>query len=168
MQQSGFSDPVFGELRDVYEGAHVPARLWQGSVSVEVFVETLHVQLETTDTLGITQMHYAAFEDFKEHQQNYKQLALAALLDFYQKDILPLWRDNDYFGVPELAPDVHEVSEFETLLSYPRLFIAVHDNSYVLGLEFECTWDVEHGAGVRFRDGKVVAAGLAEVAFRRD
>jgi hypothetical protein len=168
MQRFSLNDPVFGELRDVYEGVHAPARLWQGSVSTNVFTEPLHVQLETTDTLGITQTHYAAFEEFKKQQQNYKQLALAALLEFYQKDILPLWRENDYFGVPELAPDVHKTSEFETLLSYPRLFIAISEDEYSLGLEFECTWDVEHGAGVRFEKGKVVAAGLAEVAFRHD
>jgi hypothetical protein len=168
MQRSSLNDPVFGELRDVYEGASAPARLWQGNVSVEVFNEPLHVQLETTDTIGITQTYYAAFEEFKNQQQTYKTLALEALLEFYQKDILPLWRENDYFGVPELAPDVQGASEFEKLLSYPRLFIAVRGNGYSLGLEFECTWDVEHGAGVRFEKGTVVAAGLAEVASYHD
>lgn len=166
MKRPSLNDPVFGELHDVYENAYAPVRLWQGSVSVAVFTEPLHVKLETTESLGITQTHRAAFEDFKQHQQTYKRLALEALLVFYQKDIYPLWRDDPNFAT--IAPPVTTVAELEALLSYPRLYIGVQDNKYSLGLEFECTWDVEHGAGVRFKDSNVIEAGLAEVAFRHD
>ncbi len=86
-------------------------------------------------------------------------MALTALLEYYQNQILPLWRENNDFG----APDVQDLSAFEQLLSYPRLWL--HD-SKTWGLEFECTWDVEHGTGVLFQDGLVMQVGLAEAASR--
>jgi hypothetical protein len=166
MQKPILKDPTFGELHDVYENLYAPVRLWQARVSVEAFTEPLLVRLETTDTLGITQTHYTALEEFVQHQNDYKGLALEVLLAFYQKDIYPLWQDDPDFAT--IAPAIVTIEELEALLSYPRLYIAVRGNEYGLGLEFECTWDVEHGAGVRFKDGKVIDAGLAEVAFRHD
>jgi hypothetical protein len=159
------NDPILGDLTDLYNGLHAPQRLWQGKTQTKVFSKPLLVHFKGTNDLGLTPPLQQALETFLEQQEHYKQIALEALLEFYRKDILPLWKENDYFGVPELAPDVHTTSAFETLLSYPRLFL--HDGAS-WGLEFECTWDVEHGTGVRFKDGNVVDAGLAEVAFRHD
>ena len=69
-----------------------------------------------------------------------------------------MWEQNNYFGVPELAPNIQNLADFEMLLTYPRLLL---HNANSWGLEFECTWDVEHGAGVLFVDGQIVNAGLA-------
>lgn len=156
------TDTILGELTDIYNGLHAPQRLWQGKIQTNIFSEPLLVQVEGTDELGLTPALQQALETFLRQQEHYKLLVIRALLEYYQSDILPLWRDNDYFGLPELAPDVHTTSAFEKLLSYPRLFL--HDATN-WGLEFECTWDVEHGTGVRFEDSKIVAVGLAEAAF---
>jgi hypothetical protein len=157
------NDKTFGELHDVYEGLYIPERLWQGSTSIKTFKEPLHIKIETTDALGITQSHRTAFEAFVQNQHEYERLALEALLEYYQTVILPLWRENDFFGAPELAPSVGEVADFERLLTFPRLYLSVRQGEVRVGLEFECTWDVEHGAGVLFRKGQVIRAGLAEV-----
>ena len=34
-----------------------------------------------------------------------------------------------------------------------------------LGLEFDCTWDIEHGLGVLIKEWKVKEAGLADVTY---
>jgi hypothetical protein len=159
-------DKVFGELQDLLQGLHAPNRLWQGCVVLEVFNEPLRVSFETTDGLWVREFHYQAFEDFKQNQANYKSLALGDLLEYYQNIILPLWKGNDYFGVPEFAPDVQTPQELEALLRSPSLYLhPPRDGVSSLGLSFECTWDVEHGVGVLLREGKVVQAGLAEVAM---
>ena len=154
------TDSILGELTDIYNGLYAPRRLWQGKIQVRIFSEPLLVQFDGADDVGMTPLHRQTLEDFTQHQERYKQLALEALLEYYQTIILPLWRENDFFGAPELAPIVKDAREFEKLLSYPRLFISFRDS---WGLEFECTWDVEHGAGVLFRNGQVLRVGSAEV-----
>ncbi len=109
-------------------------------------------------SLGLAALEFMAFNLSRctIHQpEKYKQLALEALLEYYHSSAL------DYFGVPELAPKVQNITEFEALLSFPRLLLH-KSNSW--GLEFECTWDIEHGTGVLFVDGVVVNTGLAEAA----
>jgi hypothetical protein len=155
----------FGELHDVYQGIYAPKRLWQSELLVEVFKGPLRVSFETTDDLGVQDFHYQAFENFKQHQDSYKSLTLEALLRYYHETILPLWKDNDYFGAPELAPLVQSPQALENLLSYPSLHLHVaREGISSLGLSFECTWDVEHGTGVLLRGHKVLEAGLAEIA----
>lgn len=164
-------DAVFGELQDIYQGLYLPKRLWQGQLNVDTFKEPLRVSFETIDDLGVQPFHYQAFEDFKNHQQSYKALALQAIFEYYHQTILPLWKENNYFGVPELAstlvPNINTLEEMETLLSYPILHLhPPREGVNCLGLSFECTWDVEHGVGVLLLGDKVEGAGPAEVATR--
>jgi hypothetical protein len=162
-------DSILGELTDSYKGLYAPQRLWQGEIQIKIFSEPLLVQFEGTDDRGMTPPLHQALETFIQQQEHYQQLAMKSLLEYYQTTILPLWHENDYFGAPELAnklvPTIKDTSEFEKLLSYPRLLL---HNGKSWGLEFECTWDVEHGAGVLFSNGKVVEVGLAEVASYAD
>jgi hypothetical protein len=158
-------DPVFGLLTDVCQGLYAPRRLWQADVTLESFKELVRVNVETTDELGVQDFHYQAFEHFKQHQARYKFLALEALLKYYQNTILPLWKDNDYFGVPALVPLVKTPEALENLLSLPNIYLyPPREAISSFGLSFECTWDVEHGTGVLIRENKVLHAGLAEVA----
>jgi hypothetical protein len=159
------NNPLLGELTDVYNGLYAPKRLWQGRLQNPIFTELLLVQFEGTDEIFLTPDLEQSLNAFLEQADKHKQLALEALLEYYRTEILVLWRENDYFGVPELAsqlvPNVQTISEFEALLTYPRLLLH-ESNSW--GLEFECTWDVEHGTGVLFVDGAVVQTGMAEAA----
>jgi hypothetical protein len=34
-----------------------------------------------------------------------------------------------------------------------------------IGIEFNCTWDIEHGLGVKIKNWKVVEASIAEIAY---
>ncbi len=153
------TDALLGELTDVLNGLYAPNRVWQGKIQTQILKHPLQVQFNGTDNTGLTPELEESLRTFLEQQKEYKQLALSALLEYYQTQILPLWRENNYFGVPELAPYIESIVELEALLTYPRLWL---HNANSWGLEFECTWDVEHGAGVLFVDGHVVNAGLAE------
>jgi hypothetical protein len=131
---------ILGELTDVYNGLYVPKRLWQGQLQNPIFTEPLLVHFEGTDEIALTSTLEQSLNAFLEQADKHKQLALEALLEYYRTVIPMLWRENNYFGVPELAsqlvPDVQTITEFEALLTYPRLLL--HEfNSW--GLEFECT-----------------------------
>lgn len=158
-------DPILGKLTDCYGNLYAPVRLWQGEIQTDIFTQPLKVQFVGTDALGLTLPLQQLLSLFLEQAKDYKKLLLEALFSYYQTEILPLWRANDYFGVPELAsqlvPNVQDIFEFEKLLSDPRLIL---NNPNCWGFEFECTWDVEHGVGILFRDGQVVATGFAEIA----
>ncbi len=116
-------DNVFGELNDVYQGLYAPKRLWQSELRVDIFKEPIRVSFETTDELGIQDFHYKAYQDFAKQQVHYKKLALDAVMKYYYETILPLWKANDYFGAPDLAPTVQNSDELEKLLSFPSLFL---------------------------------------------
>ncbi len=155
------TNALLGELTDVLNGLYTPNRVWQGSLQTQIFEHPLLVQFNSTNETGLTPELEQSLKTFLEQQKEYKQLALSALLEYYQTQIFPLWHENNYFGVPELAPDIQNLAEFEALLTYPRLWL---HNANSWGLEFECTWDVEHGTGVLFVDGQIVNVGLAEAA----
>jgi hypothetical protein len=155
------NDTILGELTDVYDGVLAPTRLWQGELRTLIFIEPLPVQFEGTNDIALTSTLKQSLNAFLGQPEKYKLLALEALLEYYRTVIIPLWRENDNFDAPELAPDVQSMAEFEALLSYPRLLLHEFNS---LGLEFECTWDVEHGAGVLFVDGLVTQTGQAEAA----
>ena len=157
------TDPQFGQLTDVFKGRNVPARLWQFEVQTEAFAEALRVEFETTDEVGITEPIRAAYAEFMANQHTCKKLALEAILEYYNTQIIPLAIEH---GFSEVTPPANAVEELEALLSYPRLFIhPPQENLCSLGLGFECVWDVEHGTGVLFRGGKAVDVGIDQVSF---
>jgi hypothetical protein len=155
------TDAILGELHDVLNGLYLPQRLWQGSIRTPLFAEALLVQFAGTDDIGLTPPLQQCLEGFLEHQEHNKQLALNALHSYYQSEVRPQWQNNDFFGVPDVAPDVQDGLGFERLLSSPRLTL---HSAISWGLEFECTWDVEHGAAVLFSGDRIVNVGMAEVA----
>jgi hypothetical protein len=151
-------DPVFGELRDILKQPNEPRRLYQGSVNLGAFGGSVGVLLETTSTLGVTDAHRDMFTDFATHQLERKHQILEAMFETYRDEyqavyadaIGPEWAD-------QLAPKVDDVTAFEKLLSGP----SIHLDDRGLSVSYECTWDVEHGMGVRLEGAKILAVGLA-------
>jgi hypothetical protein len=88
------------------------------------------------------------------------------VLEVFNEPLRVSFETTDGLWVREFAPDVQTPQELEALLRSPSLYLhPPRDGVSSLGLSFECTWDVEHGVGVLLREGKVVQAGLAEVAM---
>ncbi len=151
-------DPIFGELRDFLKQPDGPRRLYEGSVTLEAFGGSVGVMLETTSTLGITNAHRDAFTDFATHQTERKRQILEAMFKSYRDELQAIYADAvgpEWAG--ELAPKVDDVTAFEKLLSGPSVYL--HEDA--VSVSYECTWDVEHGIGVRLEGAKIVAVGLA-------
>jgi hypothetical protein len=151
-------DPIFGELRDILKQPDDPRRLYEGSVTLEAFGGSVGVILETTSALGVTDAHRDVFTDFATHQIERKGQILEAMFESYRDELQAIYADA--IGpewADELAPKVDDVGAFERLLSGP----SIHLDDRGLSVSYECTWDVEHGIGVRLEKDQVVAVGLA-------
>jgi hypothetical protein len=151
-------DPIFGALRDFLNQPDDPRRLYVGSVTLEAFGGSVGVMLETTSALGITDAHRDVFTDFKTHQIERKRQMLEAMFKSYRGELQAIYADA--IGpewADQLAPKVDDVTAFEKLLSGPSVYV----RQAAISVSYECTWDVEHGIGVRFEGDQVVTVGLA-------
>jgi hypothetical protein len=151
-------DPIFGELREFLNQPDDPRRLYAGSVALEAFGGPVSLILETTSALGVTDAHRDLFTDFATHQTERKRQMLEAMFKLYRDELQAVYADA--IGpewADQLAPRVEDVAAFEKLLSGPSL----HVRQTALSFSYECTWDVEHGIGVRFEGDRVAEVGLA-------
>jgi hypothetical protein len=91
---------------------------------------------------------------------------LKALLPYYQrmrpKYIEFLGRDAD-----RLMPEATQPEALASLIDLRQVHVHPWEKSGIgyVGLEFGCTWDVEHGLGVMMHNDRVVDLGGAEVSF---
>jgi hypothetical protein len=151
-------DPVFGELRDFLNQPDNLRRLYKGAVNLEAFGGRVGVILETTSASGVTDAHCDAFKDFATHQIERKHQILEAMFKSYRDELQAIYADAiGSEWADQLAPKVDDVTAFEKLLSGP----SIHLDDRGLSVSYECTWDVEHGIGVRLEGAKIVAVGLA-------
>lgn len=67
----------------------------------------------------------------------------------------------------EVVPEIKEAEELASLCGLVALHVGGISNSGEprFGIALGCSWEEEHGAGVRFIGLKVVEAGQASVAF---
>ncbi len=155
-------DPVLGELYDFFEGKYPNKPLWQVEVQTRVFKESLLVEFEGKKDQGLTPELKQALDLFLEHQEKYKQLAFEALLIYYQTEVVPEVREYADIEDQQIAPDVQNIAELEQLLRLPVLTL---HNANSWGLEFECTWDEDHGLGFFFENGQVIRVGSGDSAL---
>jgi hypothetical protein len=112
-----------------------------------------------------------AFRQFTADPQRTADLVLNAILAYY-KDVYPSYResfqgdgDNDEFDA--IMPKATSVDDLRELITFTRVLVQPDDGDepVALGLNFHCSWEEEHGLGVRWRNGKVEEVGYADVAF---
>jgi hypothetical protein len=72
-------------------------------------------------------------------------------------------------GLPEddEMPELASPEDLRYLISFGSITVHEPNKKGVceLGLSFGCSWEEEHGLGVRLRNNKVVEVGYAEVAL---
>ena len=127
------------------------------------FILNIHAMDESEKP---TAAHAKTFSDFLADPQRAAKQIIDAIFAYY-KEHYRSWKK--YFKgkegkelLPEpTSPDVlRERLTFQSMLIYPP-----GEGSIALGFGFDCSWEQEHGLGVRWRDGKVEEVGYADVAF---
>jgi hypothetical protein len=143
------------------------------SVRLELFGRNVMVTVfETTDSLTACQrerldsalamngMLYAEIKDsiFKWYKGGYELMREGVALSGY-----PMSEEQ----VAEFLPPP-STAEALTAYYYPTtIYLPTGSscNDPVFGIEFECTWDMEHGQGILIGNGKVKRTGFAEAAW---
>ncbi|MGB1252604.1 MAG: DUF6985 domain-containing protein [Candidatus Promineifilaceae bacterium] len=91
---------------------------------------------------------------------------LEMLLPYYQR-MRPKY--VDYLGddADQLMPEVTQHEALTPLIDLQQVHIHPWEKLGVgyVGLQFGCTWDIEHGLGVMMHNDRVVELGGADVAF---
>lgn len=109
--------------------------------------------------------HVAAFHYIVENQNTIRDTVLEVLFRNY-KDL------QEYYGyegeeLERFMPDINEINELKNLIGLLNVHImnVYKDGMAYFGLEFDCTWDEEHGFGVMIYKNNVVELGGADMSI---
>ncbi|WP_170765307.1 DUF6985 domain-containing protein [Ruegeria lacuscaerulensis] len=111
------------------------------------------------DEIGIVEWVVASLDEISE-------AALSSFLRYY-----PVMKKNlDGYDAEEqeaLMPDVTSVQELSSLINLRTICVHQITRAGVpyVGLEFDCTWDEEHGLGILMNGVRTVEIGGADVAI---
>ena len=105
------------------------------------------------------------WNNFKKSQKELIPMILDRAFIYYKQT-----RPNFFSMGPEWVENMPVLSSSEQLISMIGLSI-IHiswpydDDPVLIGLEFGCDWDEEHGMGILLQENKIVKVGMADVAF---
>ncbi|WP_200961726.1 DUF6985 domain-containing protein [Paenibacillus sp. Soil724D2] len=113
------------------------------------------------DNPTIEDEHIAAYRYIVDNQYAIRDAVLEALLKNY-KDLQEHYGYEDE-EAEQYMPDVNEMGDFKKLIGLINVHVMnVYKNGMAyFGLEFDCTWDEEHGFGVMMYKDNVVELGGA-------
>ncbi len=139
------TDPVFGPLQ--YED------FWSGHVSLKHLGDEIPIEIEA-DESGPTDSQRVALSDLSKNQETLKAKLEKAIFEFYSSmhSVFRKGYDPDYVDVD--VPFLKESNQIWSLMSDLQVFIPEEDEGGIL-LLWECTWEMEHGLGVRILNGEV-------------
>jgi uncharacterized protein DUF6985 len=88
------------------------------------------------------------------------------VFDYYQEHVFGAIDFGDPEVEQECAPRLAEPGEIWRLIPGAEIWISQfckqgHEDAVEFTLTFECSWDQEHGLGVKFRDWRIVRFGGA-------
>lgn len=114
-----------------------------------------------------------ALRDAMEHQAIVQQQIVKAVQSYYAELVERLGKHAHRFlsqGGLGLPARFDNAGELKGHLRPSRLHIGNTSRmgSALVGYEFECSWDVEHGLGVLVHDKQVIAVGDSETAASGD
>lgn len=112
----------------------------------------------------LTDMHLAAYNYLVEHQKEIESNVLKAMASAYPEWQVDYGYDAD--EIEEYMPNIQEEKDLLKLINLSNVYLIneYKDGIAYLGLEFECTWDDEHGLGVMMYKDRVVDIGHNDVA----
>jgi hypothetical protein len=135
--------PYYTEKVDIYLFNDVKTRCANQTI------ENLDIKI---DSQFMDKVHEIIFDYYKDAYHDYKMGWSISTEEADHEKYLP-------------RPD--KIQTIKPYLSLPTIIIPREENCEegTFGIEFECTWDVEHGCGIKIENWNPVFAGFAEVAY---
>jgi hypothetical protein len=109
-----------------------------------------------------------AYRSFMADPGHSAARVLGAIFDYYQ-GVAAAYREafDDQATAELLAPRIDSVEGLRPLMHLQgvKVYTSPASGAIALGLGFHCSWEQEHGLGVRWRAGDVEEVGCGEVSF---
>ncbi len=126
---------------------------------------------DTKDTFSdIQKINY---EGFISKQNLLTPIILQKIFEFYKtsyQDYLSGWKAGGKLSDKELEKFLPKPTTPERLKPFiTPTIVHIQNKVYckegTLGIEFDCTWDIENGLGVKIENWKVIEAGVVETSY---
>ncbi len=126
---------------------------------------------DTKDSISDTQKKN--LDGFIARQDSLMPEIIQKIFDFYKSsrpDYKEGWSMHGSISEKELEKNLPIPTTPEKLKPYITPAIVHIQNKKnctegTMGIEFDCTWDIENGLGVAIQNWKVIKAGVAEIAY---
>ena len=126
---------------------------------------------DTTDS--ISEIQKKNYEGFISKQDIFVPEILKKIFEFYKrsyKDYRNGWKMGGDITEVELEKNIPKPTTPENLKHFiVPAFVHIQNKKHckegTFGIEFDCTWDIEYGLGVKIENWKVVEVGVAETSY---
>ena len=137
-----------------------------GQIVVNWFGTPVHVHVifSLNESEGPNDLQIEAFRRFNDNRDVFFADLEKQLLDYYNQTRTEC--DLDEETTKELFPVIDDARQLASMIRLTGILIGYFDGddwSAVIGLLAECSWEVEHGLGVKIVDGRVVEIGFQDI-----
>lgn len=138
--------PVFGQI--TYNGYW-----WEKSIEIEVFDQfsTVEIAIHGEEDAVFDDEQVAAYEEFFGTLPEMIKQAEQAIVDYYKTRINP--------GSQVTIQEVSDMVSIDEII-FPSTLIPGQREAGFLG---ECQWEVEHGLGIKFINGRFDNIGFQDI-----
>ncbi len=140
---------------------------WVKKIELEMFGENINIQviIDAEEDAEFEDAQVEAYKKFFEDINVKVREAEEATFNYYQ-EVIPQYREQ--FSDVEKnknAPLISEVPELNKLVTPKQiLFPMVFDeDEREAGFICDCTWEIEHGLGIKFENEKLVEVGFQDI-----
>lgn len=156
---SKMNDDLFGEISyDLY---------WTGEQKIKFFgkEKTIILSIDGSEEGEFQQAQKDAYRNFVNNMDEIIEKVEDALFDYYQEIYMDYRESFDSEEVDKLVPVIKEKEELAKLMTPTQLIIKrVRKNGIRrVGLLFDCTWEVEHGVGVKIENEEITEVGFQDI-----
>ncbi|MRX67093.1 hypothetical protein SAMN06265349_1021027 [Flavobacterium resistens] len=155
-------DEIFGEI--MYD------ELWKGFTQISMFDEVYKVSLDIygEEDAEIDFIQKEAFVKFTEKMPEIMRQVESHIFKYYLQNI------EDYRAMrtsiddaDKVAPKISTIEELKKLVIPLSILIQYDfgDDIRRIGILCDCTWETEHGLGIKIENEKVVETGLQDIVL---
>lgn len=126
----------------------------------------VHVIFRLDEPDGPNDLQVEAFHRFNDHRDVFFDDLQQQLYEYYNQARTEC--DLDQATIEERFPAIHNARQLASMIRLTGILIDYFDGdawSAVIGLLAECSWEVEHGLGVKIVDGCVVEIGFQDLVI---
>lgn len=131
----------------------------EGEIALPKFGNNVLLTIAIGDVGTVSQAQRKSLSSFHESIQEHYPNIERAIFQYYQT-VMPTFREALGKYADELMPVLASQSQIWDQVTDPGIFIFPDEEGGELHLEYECSFDVEHGLRVVFQNNHIIRVGL--------